>query len=177
MLLITSLCTCLTIILTISSVLSPCNHFLLKYCYLPSLFFHFLCLNFIQVLSQWTELNFLWPLLFFLIVSCSICYKTCSSRLFPTSTITKLQVPRYFFPIGLSWIFLFIINQAHSFWIKEGFYICIMQSILIQKIRFLIDHKVKTLKYISLKSSGIGILQYTESVSLPKSIQSFRWNV
>lgn len=26
---------------------------------LPSLFFHFLGLNFIQVLSQWTELNFL----------------------------------------------------------------------------------------------------------------------
>lgn len=55
---------------------------LLKYCYLPSLFSHFLCLNFTQVLSQWTELNFLWTLFTFGIVSCSICYKTCSSSLF-----------------------------------------------------------------------------------------------
>lgn len=84
-LLITSLCTCLMVILTTPSVLSPCNHFFLKYCYLPSLFFHFLWQNFTQVVSQWTELNFLWPLFSFGIVSCSICYKTCSSRLFPTS--------------------------------------------------------------------------------------------
>ena len=37
---------------------------------------------------------------------------------FTVSTITKLQVSRYFFPIGLPWMLLFIINQAHSFWIK-----------------------------------------------------------
>lgn len=33
------------------------------------------------------------------------------------------------------------------------------------------------MKYTFLKSSGIDILQYTESVSLPKNIQSCKWHV
>lgn len=37
---------------------------------------------------------------------------------FTVSTVTKLQALKYFFPIGLPWMLLFIINQAHFFWIK-----------------------------------------------------------
>jgi len=40
---------------------------------------------------------------------------------FTVSIVTNLQVSRYFFPIGLPWILFFIINQAHSFWIKGKF--------------------------------------------------------
>lgn len=36
---------------------------------------------------------------------------------------------------------------------------------------------MKTVKYTFLKSSGIYILQSTESVSLPKNIQSCKWHV
>lgn len=58
-LLITSLFICFMVILTTPSVPSPCSHFLLKYCFLSTLFINFLCFNFIQVLFPWTELNFL----------------------------------------------------------------------------------------------------------------------
>lgn len=36
---------------------------------------------------------------------------------------------------------------------------------------------MRTVEYTFVKSSGIDILQYTESVSLPKSIQSCKWHV
>lgn len=35
---------------------------------------------------------------------------------------------------------------------------------------------MRTVKYTFLKSSGIDILPYTESVSLPKNIQSCKWH-
>lgn len=97
---------------------------------------------------------------------------------FAVSTITNLQVSRYFFPIGLPWMLLFIISQAHSFWIKRRLvrWYYAINSYSKNKI----PHRPQSENYeirFSLKTSGTGILQYTESVSLPKSIQSCKWNV
>lgn len=90
-LLITSLCMCLMVIdcfwSSISLQIFPSKILL------SPMFFHFLCWNFTQVLSQWTELNFFWPLFSFGIVSCSNCYKTCPSRLFLTPfKISKFSI-------------------------------------------------------------------------------------
>lgn len=70
-------------------------------------------------------------------------------------------------------------HQPSSFFLnkKKACTIVLCNQYLLKKIKYFIDHKVKTMKYTSLKSSGIGILQYTESVSLPKSIQSCKQNV
>lgn len=62
LLLITILCRHLPAILTAASVLSPCNHqnfFVLQYCISCHCFFPFSLPKFTQVLSKWTELNFL----------------------------------------------------------------------------------------------------------------------
>lgn len=97
---------------------------------------------------------------------------------FTVSTITNLQVSRYFFPIGLLWMLLFIINQAHSFWIK-GRLVHLHYAINTYS-KNKIPHRPQSENYeihFSLKTSGTGILQYTESISLPKSIKSCEWNV
>lgn len=97
---------------------------------------------------------------------------------FTVSTITNLQVSKHFFPIGLPWMHLFIINQAHSFWIKERLVHLYYTINTYSKNK--IPHRPQSENYeipFSLKTSETGILQYTETVSLPKSIQSCKWNV
>lgn len=92
---------------------------------------------------------------------------------FTVSTITKLQVSRYFFPYWIAMNAL-VHHQPSSFFLNKGRLVHLYYAINTYS-KNKIPHRPQSENYemhFSLKTSGTGILQYTESVSLPKSIQS-----
>lgn len=116
-------------------------------------------------------------LVFILILQKSLHINICTYLILEWEQLLSCRCWGTFFPTGLPFMLLFIINHVYSFWIKGRLVHLYYAINTYSKNKILIDHKMRTVKYTFLKSSGIDILQYTESVSLPKNIQSCKWHV